>query len=112
MNTLSLILLLHIYAGANLNSYYSSSAIVDDSRTNVQAQSTASSLKTITKLNSFFCGLTTNKNFLLEENTSFYSNRIMNTIVDPIRQEYTHIKTNPILTLLINSRCTAIKYAL
>lgn len=89
MNTLSLILLLHIYVGVNLNSYYSSSAVVDDSRTNVQAQSTAS-LKTITKLNSFFCGLATNKNFLLEENKSFYSNRIINTVVNPISQAHIH----------------------
>lgn len=108
MNTLSLILLLHIYVGVNLNSYYSSSGIADDSRTIVQTQSTATSLKTITKLNSFFCGLTTNKDILFEGNRSFYGNRVIN----PIKQDHIHTKTNPILILLINTRCTAIKYAL
>ena len=87
MNTLSLILLLHIYVGVNLNSYYPASGIADDSRTIVQAQSPATSLKTIIKLNSFFCGLTAKENVLFKSkhNKSFCGNRIINTSGNPVK---------------------------
>lgn len=114
MSTLLLILSLHIYVVANLNNYFFSSNTKDDSRTIVQVQSPVTSLKTITKLNSFFSDLTANKNELLKNNKSFYSNRIINASVNPIKKDiiYIETKTNPIIILLLNTRGSDLKYTL
>jgi hypothetical protein len=114
MSILSAVLLLHKYVVTNLNNYCFSSGIVDDSSTHVQAQSPATSLKIIAKLNSFFCGLTAKENVLFKSNhnKSFCGNRIINTSGDPVKTEIFSNKQNPILTLLITARGTDVKYAL
>ena len=79
MSILLLILSLHIYALINLINYNISSVNTGDSRTIIQGQKTASTWKTIIKLNSFFNSFVVYKKELLNHNNSYVDNRTMKT---------------------------------
>ena len=88
MRLLIVIVLLCAGGIANATNYYFSSISGDDSRTALQAQSSATPWKSLSKLNSFFSSLNAGDSILFKRGETFYGSIVVNksgTLTSPIK---------------------------